>query len=257
MEPRVELLRAPGFEFPAGVVHGFTTREGGVSTEARATLNLALRAGETEAGLHENWRRVVGSLDVSLSAENLAILHQVHGVRVVEVQAGGGPLAPVAEADAAICIVPGVVLAVRVADCVPVLLATPRCVAVAHAGWRGVAGDIVAATVAAMLEKTGESPDAVCAAIGPHIGVGAFEVGEEVVDQLAATGISPSDFARYDLGPRPHVVLSALLRAQLGRCGVDRIGVVAGCTVTEPRFFSHRRDGERTGRLAGVIARLR
>lgn len=249
------LLHGPGLRSVPGVVHGFTTREGGVSTGPLASLNLARRPGETDDALRANWDRVVRALDPRLRHDDVAIVHQVHGADVVRVEAGRGPLDPLGEADALVTTAIGVVLAVRVADCVPVLLAAPGGVAAAHAGWRGAVAGVVEAALHALCEATGADPADVVAAIGPHITAASFEVGPEVVEGLRATGLPDAVFRRVAPGRKDHVDLGAAVQAMLSRRGVRRVDRVPGCTVRDPEFFSHRRDGAGTGRMVGAIAR--
>ncbi len=234
-----------------GVVHGFTTREGGVSLGGCSSLNLAVRAGDPPECVQENWRRV--ALRFGVEPAQIAVLSQVHGNRVLRVFEGRGALQPVGEADAAVCTVSGVLLAVRVADCVPVLFAAPGGIAVAHAGWRGVALQVVQRTVEALCMATGARPDAVVASIGPHISQPAFEVGEEVVEALVASGVAPEGWIDRT-GVRPHVDLGFVVREQLRGAGVISIDHLESCTYFDQRFFSHRRDGDASGRFAGVIA---
>ncbi|MCA9488853.1 MAG: peptidoglycan editing factor PgeF [Myxococcales bacterium] len=247
------LLGVPGLERP-GVVHGFTTREGGVSTGPLSSLHLAQRDGEDPAHVRENWRRVATALDPRLDPSRVALLHQVHGADVVRITDPLGPAAPVAEADASYTTELDVILAVRVADCVPVLVAGEGVVGAAHAGWRGVAAGVVPALLAAM-RATGAT--GLSAAIGPCIHPDAFEVGPEVVEGLVRAGL-PHDVIVHHVGPRgrPQVDLVACVTHQLRAAGVDAIDVVDRCTATDPRMYSHRRDGPSTGRSAGVIARI-
>lgn len=249
----MRLLTAAALSACDGVVHGFTTRAGGVSTGPLATLNLARRPGETDAALRENWERVARALDPALSAERLALLSQVHGRDVVRVEEPSGPLAVLGEADGLVTTRPGLILAVRAADCVPVLIAAPGGVAAAHSGWRGTAQDVVGATVAALVEATGQLPETFAAAIGPCIGGEAYEVGEQVVDGLSAGGLDPAAFVFPHPGPKPHVDLGAAVAAQLRAAGVSQVERIARCTFGDPELFSHRRDPA-GGRLAGVIA---
>jgi YfiH family protein len=127
-------------------------------------------------------------------------------------------------------------------------------VAAIHAGWRGVACGVVGAAVEALRELTGRRGD-LLAAIGPHISVRAFEVGEDVAAQLAAASDARGVVERT--AARPHVDLRRIVRAQLLGGGVAPSAVddVLGCTVSEPqRFFSFRRDGEKSGRhLAAIV----
>jgi len=226
-----------------GLVHGFTTRRGGVSTGGLASLNLARRPGEREEALVENWRRVVGEAD-------LALAHQVHGDRVLVVGEGAGPLDVVGEADALVTTTPGLIVAVRVADCVPVLLVAPGGVAAVHAGWRGTVAGIVERAVAVLCEVTGTRPEQVTAAIGPAIGVCCYEVGSEVASRVAERAPEAVDASRA----REHVDLRRANAVHLRRSGVGAIDEVGGCTRCDPDSFSHRRDPT-CGRLAGFVGR--
>lgn len=248
------LLRATSLAALPGVAHGFTTREGGVSAPPYEGLNLGRRPGERPEALVENWARVARALDAGLGADAVALVEQVHGGEVVVVDRPPGPLTPAARADALVTTTPGVILAVRAADCAPVLLAAPGGVAAAHAGWRGVAAGVIVAALEALLRATGARPGEVRAAIGPHIGPDAFEVGDEVVEAIARTGPPRAAFSRPGPRGRPHVDLGAALAAQLAARGVTCVERVGGCTTRDPRLWSHRRDGERGGRQAGVIA---
>ncbi len=234
---------------PPGVVHGFTTRLGGVSSGPLASLNLALREGQDGPGLTENWRRVLRALGGDFPLESLALVDQVHGATVLHVDRGGGPLATVGQADALICTRPGVVLGIRTADCAPILLATEGGIGAVHAGWRGVAAQIVPDTVHRLACITGRPPSTIRAAVGPHISAPAYPVGPEVADGLEAAGIPRSVFLRDG-----HTVdLRAAVVHQLTGAGVRLIGHVHRCTASDPHLFSHRRDGPRTGRLGAVI----
>lgn len=242
----VELQRAPNLR---GSPHGFTSRRGGVSEGALASLNLALRADERPERLVENWSRVCGELGFPTDA--VALLDQVHGADVLRVERGAGPLTTLGAADAAWTDRPGVLLAVRVADCVPVLLAGEGVVAVAHAGWRGTASGVVGALLAA-LAAAGFAPERLQAAIGPCISGAAYEVGDEVVAGLRAAGV-PDDHFLIPSRPRPHVDLRRAVAAQLRAAGVPEPWVDPRCTATDPALYSHRRDGLGAGRFAGVV----
>ncbi len=145
-----------------------------------------------------------------------------------------------------------VLLTIRTADCFPVLLASAdgRIVGAAHAGWRGVVGNVVEKTVRAMRE-TGAGE--IIAAIGPGISADHLEVGPEVAEEftrhdLAAAVRPPRD------GGKPHVDLQAAILLQLQCAGVTRVDGNELCTFRDAaEFYSHRRDAGRTGRLAGVI----
>src|SRR6187549_2472575 len=97
----------------AGVSHGFTTREGGVSTGRLGTLNLGRRPAEPDDTLAENWRRVAAALDPRLSTDAIAIVSQVHGRQVRTTSVARGPLEPLGDADALVTTVPGLAVAIR------------------------------------------------------------------------------------------------------------------------------------------------
>ena len=143
---------------------------------------------------------------------------------------------------------PGLFLGIRVADCVPILLlGEDNEIAAIHSGWRGTAADIVGATVEAMRTR----PRA--AVIGPCISVEHYEVGEEVVQGVSASGVPEHAFVHRDRGPRPHVDLRAAITWQLHRRGVTAVSTLQNCAYADPDLHSHRRDRERSGRMLAFI----
>jgi YfiH family protein len=180
-------------------------------------------------------------------------LHQVHGTAVATIDAAGADAAratpPVA--DAAVTRSPGVVLAVRTADCLPVFIANREetVIGVAHAGWRGLAAGVLDATIAAMDAE----PASLAAWLGPAIGPQAFEVGSDVRDAFCRD--DPGAAGAF-VAHRPgkwHANLYALARRNLKRIGVTNIAGAGFCTHTDAdRFFSYRRERD-TGRMAAVI----
>jgi YfiH family protein len=222
-----------------------TTRAGGVSTGCYSTLNLGFSTRDQTSAVEENRRR----LRKFLPAEP-RWLKQVHGARVVDADT----LVERVEADAAFAREPNTVCAVLVADCLPVLF-TDRVgsvVAVAHAGWRGLAAGVIERTVAALREHSSHD---LIAYIGPGIGPDAFEVGQDVY--RAFTTRDPRAAAAFVArGPGKWLAdLPALSRRALARCGVSEVCGGGSCTYSDPaRFFSYRRDGE-TGRMAALIWR--
>ncbi|MFT6816295.1 MAG: YfiH family protein [Myxococcota bacterium] len=249
MKPTLPLLR--GCEpCPSGVSYAFTTRLGGVSVGPVASLNLARTPTDTDEAVGENWRRVAAAMQVGV--EQIALLTQIHGVDVARVVAGGGPLDVVAVADAAVCTEPGVLLTIRVADCVPVLLYALGGVAVAHAGWRGAAGDIVTKTAQALAEATEQPVESIRAWVGPCIAVESYETGPEVVDALASSGIDRPIAAPPGPWEREHADVRAVVDAQLRRLGIA-VEHIERDTATDDSLFSYRGDNGVTGRLAGVI----
>ncbi|HET9752557.1 MAG TPA: peptidoglycan editing factor PgeF [Myxococcales bacterium] len=243
----------------AGVVHGFSLREGGVSTGPFSSLNLGASVGDSEEAVRENHRLLRQA--AGLSAD-ITTAHQVHGDRIVdergrEVLASTGPQGE--GADGLVAIGEGAVaVGVRVADCVPVLLHAEEGVAAVHSGWRGARLSIAARGVRALQHAAGADPAQMLAAIGPCIGRCCYEVSPELAAAFRAVF---GEGAADDPGktPRPHLDLRFCVERSLREAGVpaERIEQVEGCTSCDTgAFFSHRRDKGRTGRhLAFIQAR--
>jgi len=184
---------------------------------------------------------------------------QVHGVAVATAQQCAGQ-GPASEADAVVSEEIGVRIAVLTADCLPILLAGERgrVVAAVHAGWRGLAGGVISACLAALRERLGKS-ERVAAVIGPHIGKCCYEVGEPVLDAFDErfSEILPRALRRTRPG-HARLDLGLLAREALRAEGVesDSIGFLEGdCTACDAeRFHSYRRDGSEAGRLVHFIA---
>lgn len=232
----------PDAPWPARVRVLSTLRGGGASVAPYASFNLAQHVGDDPAHVAAN--RALLRAQGGLPAEPLW-LDQVHGNAVV---VHGGPLDTPPRADATVAFEAGRVCVVMTADCLPVVLAdrAGTRVAVAHAGWRGLAGGVLEATVAAMDVAAGE----LVAWLGPAIGQAAFEVGPEVRE--AFVGRLPATRAAFRPGVpgKFHADLHALARSVLGAAGVTSVLGGEWCTAADAgRFFSYRRDG-RTGRMA-------
>jgi YfiH family protein len=244
-----------------GFVHGFSTREGGVSEGPFASLDLSHGLGDDEAAVEENRARFFGRL--GLAPARAFEASQVHGASIrIVTSVDEAAVVRAEEADALAAFEPGLGVFVRTADCVPVLLAHPESGAVAavHAGWRGAVAGIVPKTLRILASRLATEPASWVAAIGPHIRVGAFEIGDEVAAAMEEAAPPGATVVSRDF-PRPHGDLTALVVAQLRELGLpaEAIDDVGGCTHDEPaRFFSHRRDAGRTGRhLSGIVARDR
>lgn len=247
MAPVSYLLRSRLLLGRQGVQHAFTHR-GSPPTDQ---VDLRDRPYDPQGAVHA-WERVMAA--VGGSTDQVAQVRQVHGADVALVDQPTGPLAVAAEADALVTTTPGIWLAVRTADCVPILLSAPGAVAAVHAGWRGVAAGVVPAAVQLLVERSGAQPMEVAAAIGPHASVERYETGPEVVAQLERAGLDPARVSRTGPSGRLHTDLEQAVRDQLGGLGVRSIERVAGCTLREERFYSHRRLGPGSGRQASLIA---
>lgn len=247
----------PDWDLPVGAL--VSTRGGGVSAAPWQGLNLGVHVGDDAAAVAENRRLLQVRIGVTP-----VWLEQVHGSQVVRVgraqAAGSSPRADGAWTDE-----PGVACAVLVADCLPVLLACTdgRAVAAAHAGWRGLVGGVLEATLGALCRGAGCAPSEVQAWLGPSIGPTWFEVGADVLqafgadraDALSARHFSPRP--RPDGDPRWLADLAGLASDRLLHAGVGRVSACGLCTCSDAsRFFSYRRDGV-TGRLVAAIWRLK
>jgi YfiH family protein len=232
----------------ADLAHGFTTRAGGVSAPPFDSLNLGDLVGDEPAALAENWHRLEARSGLAF-----ARVRQVHGARVVS---ASGPSVPCLEADAVLSQLPGVAACVAVADCVPVLLATPdgRAVAAVHAGWRGTLGLVSAEGARALAAAAGVAAARLRAVIGPSIGPCCYQVSEDLADRFAAA-FGPEVVRRGEGGPR--LDLWAANREALRAAGVAEVEVLARCTACDrASFFSHRRDAGQTGRMVAFVAPL-
>jgi len=239
----------------AGIAHGFSTRLGGVSVGPYASMNLGWSVGDDPRAVEENHQILAATIGHERSALRLAT--QVHGASVLDADAVGRDRRsepPGTGHDALVAREKGIAVGVRTADCVPILVADPTTGAVAaiHAGWRGVVAGVVPSALE-VLAPDRETRARLIAVIGPHIRVDRFEVGQDVADRIA--GASDPSVIQTG-GAKPHVDLARAIRIQLQRAGLEASNVddVGGCTLNEAeRFHSHRRDGERSGRMLSVI----
>nr|MDJ0523243.1 polyphenol oxidase family protein [Planctomycetota bacterium] len=235
-----------------GLVHAVTTRSGGSSRGAFASLNLGRGCGDRLADVRANRARVAAEL----GASSLTTPRQVHGCDVVEVDAAAEP--PDTGCDALITTVPGRLVGVLGADCPGVLLVAParRVLAVVHAGWRGIEAGIVPRAVAELEARHGVSPAELLAGIGPGISAPRYEVSAEVGERIAlAVSADARDVVLRSGRPgHAHADLKAAIEAQLATAGVPRDAIERhpACTYDDARFFSHRRDQGITGRHALV-----
>lgn len=229
---------------PAGqsVELAFTDRYGGVSAAPFEELNLAIEGDDPEEARAENHRRLLADF---APGAGLADLHQVHGAEVVTAD---GPVERAA-ADGMVTARTDLVLMVRAADCVPVLLGGGTVVGAAHAGRAGVAAGVVPATVERMRELGAVD---VVAWVGPHVCGACYEVPEKMQGEVGA--IEPATVTTTSWGT-PALDLGAGVRAQLQRAGVEVVDA-SRCTRESPDLYSHRRDGRRAGRQAGLVRRV-
>jgi polyphenol oxidase len=216
----------------------FTTRRGGVSEGAYASLNLG-RWTEDDAGAVDRNRRILADL-VGVSLDAVLQGRQVHGSRV---ERRAGPDGALSEADGQATAARCLAALVLTADCLPVAVVGERAVAMLHAGWRGLAEGVLEEGVEALRELGDDG--ALQAAIGPGAGGCCYEVGPEVHRAFGHEA------------PQGPIDLKAIAAERLRAAGVAQVHDVGLCTMcSDPElFFSHRRDGGLTGRQAGIAWR--
>jgi YfiH family protein len=194
-------------------------------------------AGERDEVLHR----------IEPRAPGVAWAKQIHSAVVLPAREPGLQ----GEGDAVVTDRAGLALCVVTADCVPILLAGPGGLAAIHAGWRGIAANIVGATLSGL-----EGPASAWTAwVGPAIGQCCYEVGDDVAEKVIAA--SSPDVAQPGPAGKPHLDLHAAVRHQLAAVGVEEIVSVPDCTrCEEETLWSYRRLGKRAGRNCGFIWRV-
>lgn len=259
---------APYFTFPAfdelpGIVHGFSSRLGGVSEGCLSSMNLSFSRGDEPERVRENFRRIAES--IGFSEKDLVFSMQTHTVNVRRVgkeDCGRGLERPVGyrDVDGLVTNEPGVVLATFYADCVPLFFVDPvrRCIGLSHSGWRGTVGKIGKETVEMMAREFGSDPEDILAAVGPSICQECYEVSEEVIGLFRenfAEDLWPKLFYRKDNG-HYQLNLWEANRLIFQEAGIlpEHITVTDICTACNPELlFSHRASGGKRGNLAGFL----
>jgi hypothetical protein len=241
-----------------GLRHGFSTRHGGTSALPESSLNLSFVPHDPPARVVENRRRFLEALKVESS--RLVTVSQIHSDRL-ELVEDAGDLGGSPEADAIGTALAGIAVAVRVADCFPLLVADPRSKAIAaiHAGWRGVLNRIFSKTAMGMKAAYGSDPRDWIVAVGPGIRSCCFEVGVEVSSAFAKE--FPGAELITSASDRPGGVYLDLIRAleiQFHESGLDPgnvfdLGACTCCRTDE--FFSYRAEGPQSGRMMALIGR--
>jgi len=242
---QITFLRSEMLERIPRVVHAFSTRRG-----ERNDFSLGPVTSPNPM-VHINRARFVAA--IGAPGWPLIKLKQIHSGTVVDIDdtaaAGEG-----IEGDAAVTSLRGVMIGVQTADCVPILIAGLEggIVAAVHAGWRGTAAHIAEVAVARLVEKYHVAAGSLAAAIGPHIGVCCYEVGEHVVEAIS----TPAAIERSPEWSNPHLNLASANRAQLLQAGIPEAQIEISSLCTKCRadlFHSYRRDGKRMGHMLSVI----
>jgi polyphenol oxidase len=283
----LEVLRIPEWSGLDWLLHGFSTRGGGVSTayapdQSFGELNLGLTASDPRENILENRKRFVKAVAAGRPLPSLITLKQIHSSIVRIVGQEDSSEAARWKADGMMTSEPGVLLAIQTADCIPILVADvkTRAVAAFHAGWRGTLRRIVETGIGRMRLAFGSRPEDLMAAIGPGIGPCCYAVGDEVRNEFESQfhyaaelfhEVSGSDSVREkypllfltarapghsNLGHALHLDLVEANRRQLLDAGVPSaaISVTGECTrCLSSKYFSYRADHGFTGRMFSVI----
>lgn len=237
---RYSILNSPG------LVHGFSTRKNGLSAPPYNSLNMGLNTGDSRSTVLKNRARFFSALNID--PQQAAYPSQVHSSTVALADRPG--VYP--DTDALVCNTPGLFITIQTADCFPVFLFAPQSKAwgIVHSGWRGTAGRIAVNAVQAMHKHFGVLPGELLAVIGPGVQQAQYQV-----DTLTADHFS----ARYLLADGPgHFLLNIrdCIRDQLLEAGLQKNHMEIDNTCTyraDDLFYSYRRDGQKSGRMMGVI----
>lgn len=263
----VPLIQSSLLKDEPGLIHGFTSREGGVSEGFLSSLNLSFTRGDKEENVRENFRRLGET--IGLSPDRFVLTDQTHtaNIRLVtEEDAGKGVTRALDyhDVDGLITNQPRLVLSVFVADCLPVLLYDPvhHVISALHSGWRGTVGRISGKAIRRMEENFHTDPKDVRVVIGPSICPDCYEVSQELADRFSKEFSSPSILRPGRImedGSGRHFYLNlweavreTLLDQGLEDSHIDILGL---CTMENADWlFSHRATGGKRGNMAGIIA---
>ena len=262
-EKAVPYFTFPAFDELPGIIHGFSSRLGGVSEGFLSSMNLSFSRGDEPERVRENFRRIAES--IGFSEKDLVFSMQTHTANVRRVgreDCGRGLERPVGycEVEGLGTNEPGVVLTTFYADCVPLFFVDPvhHCIGLSHSGWRGTVGKIGKATVETMAREFGSDPGDLLAAVGPSICQECYEVSEEVIGLFRenfAEELWPKLFYRKDNG-HYQLNLWEAHRLIFQEAGIlpQHITVTDICTACNPELlFSHRASGGKRGNLAGFL----
>ena len=260
----VTYLKYRSFEpFEKTIIHGFSTRLGGVSKGIYESMNLSFTRGDKDEAVRENYRRLADA--VGFKMEDIVTSDQTHtaNVRLVTEEDRGNGITkprPYTDVDGMITNVPGLVLATFYADCVPLYFIDPvhRAIGLSHSGWRGTVAKIGEVTVRRMQEEFGSDPSEIYGAVGPSICQDCYEVSEDVIEQFRAAFPQdkwdalfygkPDGKYQLDLWEANHqIMLGAGLKE-------EHISMPNLCTCCNPEFlFSHRASHGRRGNLGAFL----
>lgn len=259
----VTYLTYPAFEKLEGIIHGFSTRLGGVSRGIYSSMNLSFTRGDEEEAVKENYRRIAQS--IGFRTDDIVTSDQTHTAnvrKVTEADRGKGITVPrdYQDVDGMVTNVPGLVLTTFYADCVPLYFADPvkRVIGLSHSGWRGTVAKIGKVTVEKMKEEYGCHPEDILAAIGPSICQDCYEVSEDVIEEFKTAFAGEYQERLYYKKKNGKYQLNLwetnrliFLEAGIPEANISMPGI---CTCCNPEFlFSHRASHGKRGNLAAFL----
>lgn len=247
------------YVFPA-LLHGYTTRFGGVSTGDYASLNLNFNRSDPLSNVRKNYEILSDELGVSLN--NMVLSHQVHDKRILQVTKEHSGMGIVRERnyeniDGLVTQEPGLMLITYYADCVPVYFYDPvnKVIGLSHSGWRGTLINIGGETIKVMEESYGCSPENILVAFGPHIKTCCFEVDRDVADAFRSAYLWASDYIT-ERADKWIIDLEGIIIRNLINRGVSE-EKISGCRVctkcNSDVFYSHRGSRNQTGTGAAFL----
>lgn len=259
----VTYLTYPAFEKLEGIIHGFSTRLGGVSRGIYSSMNLSFTRGDEEEAVKENYRRIAQA--IGFRTDDIVTSDQTHTAnvrKVTEADRGKGITVPrdYQDVDGMVTNVPGLVLTTFYADCVPLYFADPvkRVIGLSHSGWRGTVAKIGKVTVEKMKEEYGCHPEDILAAIGPSICQDCYEVSEDVIEEFKTAFAGEYQERLYYKKKNGKYQLNLwetnrliFLEAGIPEANISMPGI---CTYCNPEFlFSHRASHGKRGNLAAFL----
>ena len=259
----VTYLTYPAFEKLEGIIHGFSTRLGGVSRGIYSSMNLSFTRGDEEEAVKENYRRIAQA--IGFRTDDIVTSDQTHTAnvrKVTEADRGKGITVPrdYQDVDGMVTNVPGLILATFYADCVPLYFADPvkRVIGLSHSGWRGTVAKIGKVTVEKMKEEYGCHPEDILAAIGPSICQDCYEVSEDVIEEFKTAFAEEYQERLYYEKKNGKYQLNLweanrliFLEAGIPEANISMPGI---CTCCNPEFlFSHRASHGKRGNLAAFL----
>ncbi|NIS71800.1 MAG: peptidoglycan editing factor PgeF [Proteobacteria bacterium] len=248
--------QAPHFEAGDSLIHAFTSRQGGVSPPPFHALNLGTGTGDQETHVKSN--REILMRTFGLDPSVLFTANQVHEADILILESSTPAEVSKVSRDAIITQRRGIAIGVLTADCVPILVFDPvhRAVAAIHAGWKGIAGDLVGKTIRTMVDQFETRPEKLRAAVGPSIGPRCYEVDDQV---RSAFSHHPDGWSKWAEAVSSRAWMFNLSQASVDLLlgsGVrpDNLVFLDVCTHCHPHlFYSHRRDNGRTGRQISFV----